>query len=1328
MLSVAVVMCLVGGSHGWVTVSPQGRVTIKAETQIGHWELPEEVDPRKSLFVTGDVNVGRDPSNVNVWGNMTLTGIVDLTAGGDPDETILRQGAKVHLDGTDFVNGTLINATRANATQAGGGLRRLSDAQDGVTVTLRRMQDSAPVGANETCVQSQVSLQNGTALNGVLCGNETTAVYEFQPEAVDYFRRGRRAMVRPRMEAIPTVVPGTMLGRLVSSRTDLDIQSAYASDITLTPGLGGRVLVHSETEYALRAGASSMRVTTDLVNISTPGRTSVYSGQDVDITTPNLDVWSTNITAEALGSIRLVTSNFSAEMWENLNVSASEMVTATSQDAFINARDTIDASATDVSLGAGDTLDFVAQNKAAMLTTDFWLAAGHALDVFAQEDVFTSADRATTKTTEYVETSTATANLFANDSVSAFAVNGTNLVSTDLAVLAGRDMTVQVGRSTSFVSSQVRITAEQGVELDAGRQLSIGTNSFVLDAYSELVATTTELAVQANRSIEIDSVGPLRVGSASLEISANAEAILAAGGDVAAVAGGELYVSAGTALDIDVSGAVSVVGDSLLIDSADVLNLTAGALNLGTEGSIFASADESITVTSGVVRGSVGDLEVAAVGMVELMASEMSLHSTESLQASSQRVVVSTAEMQLHTAESLDAIVSDFFLSASDTADVFVGEQMSLTAGERISMTSYGAVEVASVGTASLTSDELTLTTIQSLNVSGDSVNMHALGTVEAFAGNRTALTTSNMTTGIGGVADVFVQETARIATNSVEMNASSGVALSTGEFQLNASRPLEVQARDSATVRAATLSVDIGQTIAAAAGDDFSIVADRTKAAAQTSMDLTAGDSVVISSEQISVQSTETITGSTGQLSLHVNTSAIADIGDTLEIGMSDLIVDAADSAELVVGTDAEVALGGNMFLVVSDNADIAVGQETRVVTGELGVYADSTIDVSSTNITLKANDTMEIAVAEELRTRSADVMLLAESSFNATSGDYMTLTTYVMTVSARELTFESLRFLDIVVTEDIFMATDRTRLHMSSGGQIVYHTFNWTDPLFFDKSEKFFPRVDHVQYLVIKPNTFGAPGLPNFNLNATNTPIIHGGWSSPTTAYFDMYDANVNAWVNVYSKTIREDYLLTAEEHINVTFPQMDVQGLRLWSYGLDDLTFVDWNVTIWLGMVREPVVDVSSGDRMYLSAGEVLEVKSKDLSFESLRNLEVLSANISVQAGQHAVLNAGDGVEVSATDASLSLSSSLNAVVGNDATIISDTLAVETISSIEVTTTDASMSVDGSVTASVGEDVTADVGGLSLGASGSIDASIVDSASLITGHDGTGEPYLT
>ena len=100
-----------------------------------------------------------------------------------------------------------------------------------------------------------------------------------------------------------------------------------------------------------------------------------------------------------------------------------------------------------------------------------------------------------------METSTSTANLFANNSVSAFAVNGTNLVSTDLAVLAGRDATVQVGRSTAFVSREVAITAEDGVDLDAGRQLSIGTDSFVLDAYTELAATTTQLMIQAAQSL-----------------------------------------------------------------------------------------------------------------------------------------------------------------------------------------------------------------------------------------------------------------------------------------------------------------------------------------------------------------------------------------------------------------------------------------------------------------------------------------------------------------------------------------------------------------------------------------------------------------------------------------------------------------------------------------------------------------------------------------------------------------------------------------------------------------------------------------------------------
>lgn len=72
-----------------------------------------------------------------------------------------RRGAKVHLDGADFVNGTLVNASRANATQANG-LRRLAGGvEDSMTVTLRRLEESASMADNTTCVQSQVSLQNG---------------------------------------------------------------------------------------------------------------------------------------------------------------------------------------------------------------------------------------------------------------------------------------------------------------------------------------------------------------------------------------------------------------------------------------------------------------------------------------------------------------------------------------------------------------------------------------------------------------------------------------------------------------------------------------------------------------------------------------------------------------------------------------------------------------------------------------------------------------------------------------------------------------------------------------------------------------------------------------------------------------------------------------------------------------------------------------------------------------------------------------------------------------------------------------------------------------
>ena len=86
--------------------------------------------------------------------------------------------------------------------------------------------------------------------------------YSFIPDTVDYFRRGRRSMIRPPLESIPTIVPGALVGRLISSRTDLDLHSGYGSDITLTPGLGGRLFVHSlyKKSHNVDAGPSGWRV------------------------------------------------------------------------------------------------------------------------------------------------------------------------------------------------------------------------------------------------------------------------------------------------------------------------------------------------------------------------------------------------------------------------------------------------------------------------------------------------------------------------------------------------------------------------------------------------------------------------------------------------------------------------------------------------------------------------------------------------------------------------------------------------------------------------------------------------------------------------------------------------------------------------------------------------------------------------------------------------------------------------------------------------------------------------------------------------------------
>jgi len=70
-LVLVLVLLLVQPVVGWVTVSPQGRVTIKAETQIGHWELPEEVGSLPRVFPQPRIpSTAHPPANRWTQGNL----------------------------------------------------------------------------------------------------------------------------------------------------------------------------------------------------------------------------------------------------------------------------------------------------------------------------------------------------------------------------------------------------------------------------------------------------------------------------------------------------------------------------------------------------------------------------------------------------------------------------------------------------------------------------------------------------------------------------------------------------------------------------------------------------------------------------------------------------------------------------------------------------------------------------------------------------------------------------------------------------------------------------------------------------------------------------------------------------------------------------------------------------------------------------------------------------------------------------------------------------------------------------------------------------------
>ena len=62
--------------------------------------------------------------------------------------------------------------------------------------------------------------------------------------------------------------------------------------------------------------------------------------------------------------------------------------------------------------------------------------------------------------------------------------------------------------------------------------------------------------------------------------------------------------------------------------------------------------------------------------------------------------------------------------------------------------------------------------------------------------------------------------------------------------------------------------------------------------------------------------------------------------------------------------------------------------------------------------------------------------------------------------------------------------------------------------------------------RYLVLRPliPTMDAIGIMDDGaVDSRAPPLLHGGWASPTTMYFDLYDTNVSAcWANGVSTSL--------------------------------------------------------------------------------------------------------------------------------------------------------------------------------------------------------------
>ena len=58
-------------AHGWITVSPEGNMTLMTTAQVGDWDHGTTGEP-KDLYVTGDVHIGKTNGSLFVHGDIMV--------------------------------------------------------------------------------------------------------------------------------------------------------------------------------------------------------------------------------------------------------------------------------------------------------------------------------------------------------------------------------------------------------------------------------------------------------------------------------------------------------------------------------------------------------------------------------------------------------------------------------------------------------------------------------------------------------------------------------------------------------------------------------------------------------------------------------------------------------------------------------------------------------------------------------------------------------------------------------------------------------------------------------------------------------------------------------------------------------------------------------------------------------------------------------------------------------------------------------------------------------------------------------------------------------